>query len=167
MQNVLRKPKSEKSAGVIIPGLVAYGKAQHARDTLKYSKSKEKTLRLLNQVMNMKSDVESFNHPLGDKIMKNIQGANHLWYVEALTIIFPIYYRLGEKEKAKRAYERARAWALDEALLGIVSRSYTLVESEWSKLTIIIPWYKKAWRQLVACCSLIGEQQIIKWKGGL
>lgn len=156
MQNALR---NSNNVTLVIPGLVAYRKAQQGRDTLTYSKSKEETLLWLDEVFDMKRDVEGFHETLDPKV----QADNHYWYVQGLIIIFPVYYCIGEIEKAKRAYERAKAWSADEAMLGITSSSYSSIEAQWSEL--IMPWHKKVWRSLVSLCARIGEFEMQKWRG--
>lgn len=159
MQNVVQLfPHTET---LVIPGLVAYGIAQQGRDTFKYAKNKKEAFPWLDEVMDMKRDVESFNETLDPKI----QVDNHSWYVEALIMIFPIYYHLGEMEKAKKAYLRACRWAEDGCLLGIPYSSSRCIEDKWSDLEM--PWHGKVWRQFLSLCIRIGESQIVKWKARL
>ena len=144
---------------IIVPGLLAHKYAQQACDAFMSDSQERGIMSELDFVMDMRSTVERWNGSLEEKL----QAANHFWYVRALLAVFPVYYALGETEKAESAYKTAKAWALDECLIGLSTSCYTDIEAAWARLRI--PWYRSCWKFLSDICQTVGEYEINKGRG--
>jgi len=162
MQNISERHDEEH---FIPPGLVAYGLAHGARDSVRL-REKETAIYRADLVMSMKSEVEGFNQTQN----KKIQGENHYWYVQGLIILFVFYHHTGEKEKSKQAYERAKSWALDEGLIYLSTNTYSDIQEKWQELENppkqLESWYAKVWNAVRDVCARYGEYEIQKGNGG-
>ena len=100
---------------VVLPGLVAYGVAMSAE--ILYRNDVRETARLLERVLNMKGEVESF---VGSRLPHD-QAKNHSAYVEALIVTLRMAHRIGDQALVARSYDRAVAWACAGPLIGVAT----------------------------------------------